>query len=106
MAARSLSTQPIPTSSTGNSFADLLLGNVSTFPQASQNIKYYDRYQIVEPYVQDDFHITSRLTLNIGLRISLFGTYYNKYDTEFNFNPDAWSMNFEPAIDPNGSGAL
>ena len=92
--------------STGNSFADMLLGNISSFSQASQNIKYYDRYQFVEPYVQDDYHITSRLTLDIGLRMSFFGTYYNKYNTEFNFNPNAWSLNFAPAIDPNGSGAL
>ena len=92
--------------STGNSFADMLLGNISTFSQASQNIKYYDRYQFVEPYIQDDYHITSRLTLDIGLRMSFFGTYYNKYNTEFNFNPNAWSQNFAPAIDPLGSGAL
>ena len=92
--------------STGNSFADMLLGNISSFSQANQNVKYYDRYQFVEPYIQDDFHITSRLTLNLGLRISLFGTYYNKYDTEFNFNANAWNPAFAPAIDPNGSGAL
>ena len=92
--------------STGNSFADLLLGNIDTFSQANQNVKYYDRYQFVEPYIQDDYHITSRLTLNIGLRVSLFGTYYNKYGTEFNFNPDAWNKNNAPALDPMGSGAL
>jgi hypothetical protein len=92
--------------STGNSFADLLLGNIDTFSQANQNVKYYDRYQFVEPYFQDDYHISSRLTLNLGLRVSLFGTYYNKYGTEFNFNPDAWNPNNAPALDPMGSGAL
>ncbi len=90
--------------STGNSFADLLLGNISMFSQASRNIKYYDRYQFVEPYIQDDFHITSRLTLNIGLRVSLFGTYHEKYKQEFNFDPNAF--NHDPTvvvtIGPNG----
>src|SRR6202041_2737941 len=65
--------------STGNSFADLLLGNISTFSQADNNVKSYDRYQPVQPYIQADYHITSPLTLNIPWNVSLFPTDYNKY---------------------------
>ncbi len=35
--------------STGNSFADLLNGDVSSFQQDSAQTKYRQRYQIVEP---------------------------------------------------------
>ena len=87
--------------STGNAFADLLLGNIASYSQTNNQIKYYDRYQLVEPYIQDDFHATSRLTLNIGLRMSLFGTYYEKYNREYNFNTSAWTMANEPALDQN-----
>ena len=73
--------------STGNPFADLLTGNIYSFGQQSQRIKYYDRYKIVEPYFQDDFHVTSHLTLNLGLRISLFGTYRDKQHFAYNFDP-------------------
>ncbi len=73
--------------STGNSFADLLIGNAASFSQASSQPKFYNRYKIVEPYFQDDFHVTSRLTLNLGLRVSLFGTYRERYHREWNFDP-------------------
>ena len=43
---------------TGNAFADLLLGNISTFSQANAEIKYYSRYHYAEPYINDDFRVT------------------------------------------------
>ena len=69
--------------STGNAFADLLMGNISSFSQASAQPKYYNRYKIFEPYFQDDWHVTSHLTLNLGVRVSLFGTYRDRYHSEY-----------------------
>ncbi len=68
-------------------FADLLLGRISSYGQQDQRVKYYNRYKIVEPYFQDDWHVTSRLTLNLGVRLSLFGTYREKQKQAFNFDP-------------------
>ncbi len=76
--------------SSGNSFADLLLGNISSFGQQSSNPKYYNRYKILEPYFQDDFHVTNKLTLNLGLRVSMFGTYREIKHQAYNFNPAAY----------------
>ena len=72
---------------TGNAFADLLTGTIYSFGQQDKRIKYYNRYKIFEPYFQDDWHITRRLTLNLGMRISLFGTYREKQHQAFNFDP-------------------
>ena len=46
------------------------MGNIYSFGQQDQ-LKYYNRYKLFEPYFQDDWRITNRLTLNLGLRLSL-----------------------------------
>jgi hypothetical protein len=73
--------------STGNPFADLLMGQTASFGQQDNFVKYYNRYKILEPYFQDDWRVSNKLTLNLGLRLSLFGTYREKYHQAFNFDP-------------------
>ncbi|HYL83568.1 MAG TPA: carboxypeptidase regulatory-like domain-containing protein [Candidatus Angelobacter sp.] len=87
---------------TGNAFADLLTGRIANYQQWSAKIKYYNRYKILEPYFQDDWHVTRKLTLNLGLRISLFGTYRDRYKTSYNFEPAAFNPSNAPKIDQNG----
>ena len=89
--------------STGNAFADFLGGRVANFQQTSSQPRYYNRYKIVEPYFQDDWHATDRLTLNMGLRVSLFGTYHDISKQSGNFNPAAWVASNAPVIDTDGS---
>ncbi len=99
----SLAFTPTSTNSTGNSFADLLLGNVAQFTQASGNIKFYNRYKIFEPYFQDDWRTTPRLTLSLGLRVSMFGTYRDKYHHTYNWSPSAYNPADAPQIDVSGA---
>lgn len=90
--------------SIGNAFADFLVGPGSFRPNASGGIKYfqqdsaqfnyYNRYNVVEPYLQDDWRVNSRLTLNLGVRISLFGLWHEKYNNVYNWVPSA----FNPAL--------
>jgi len=89
----------------GNSFADLLLGNIASYQQTTESLQYYNRYKIVEPYFQDDWRVTKRLTLNLGVRLSLFGTYREKFHDAYNFDPSAFVAGNSPAIDPS-SGAF
>ena len=85
--------------STGNAFADLLVGRVSSFSQTSAQPKFYNRYKIFEPYFQDDWHVTNRLTLNLGLRVSLFGTYRDRYHSEYNFDVTRYVAG-DSSVDP------
>ena len=91
------------TVTTNNAFADLLTGRVAQFTQTSAQPKYYNRYKILEPYYQDNWRASPRLTLNVGLRLSLFGTYHDISNQSGNFEPATWSAAKAPQIDVDGS---
>ena len=89
--------------STGNAFADMLIGRITAFGQQSVQPKYHNYYHILEPYLQDDWRVTPTLTLNLGLRLSLYGTYREKDHIAFNFDPAKFDPASAPAIDVDGS---
>ncbi len=74
--------------SNGNSpFASFLLGQSYDFSQASRDIIPYLNFVNTEAYVQDDWKITPRLTLNLGVRYSYFPTPHDKNGILDNFDP-------------------
>jgi hypothetical protein len=90
--------------SSGNAFADLLMGNIASFGQQNAQPKYYNRYKIFEPYLQDDWHIRKNLTLNLGMRFSLYGTYHELNHQAFNFDPSKYVQG-ATSINPDGTVA-
>ena len=87
---------------TGNAFANFLYNNgqsqllgggnsIRSYTQDSAQLRYYNRYWITEPFIQDDWKVTPRITLNLGVRFSLFKNYSEKYLRAYNWDPNAFS---------------
>jgi len=110
----------------GNDLADYLLGYyVSTSASAGSQVGYFHQNNIM-PYFQDDWKITKRLTLNLGMRYDKFSTPVEKYghagyltpstgkfteapynSNKYNFSPrvgGAYSLNDKTVI--HGGGGL
>ena len=76
---------------TGNAFADFLVPYIQNFQQDSAQSVYHNNYKLAEPYFQDNWKLTRKLTLNLGLRWSLFGLYSEKNLASFNWVPSQFS---------------
>ncbi|AXC11557.1 Oar protein [Acidisarcina polymorpha] len=86
-----------------NTWQDFLLGNVSTYSQASRDIIPDLHYINMEAYGQDDWKVNRRLTLNLGLRWSYFPSPTDVKNTLNNFVPSLYNPAAAPAIDAGGN---
>jgi hypothetical protein len=73
---------------TGNYLADILLGAATTEGRGTELVAQHLRTWEPSAYVQDDWRVNSRLTLNMGLRYDIFTPF-----TEI----DGYMANFDPA---------
>jgi hypothetical protein len=78
---------------TGNAFASFLLGQGSGF-QLLPGVSTYLSFPSYDFYFQDDFKVSSRLTLNLGVRYEPAFHWVEKYDRMTHFNPERRSLDF------------
>jgi hypothetical protein len=73
-------------SSIGNSMENLLLGQPYSYLRG--NLLFKPGYRTKEPsvYLQDDWHVTHKLTLNIGIRYEIFTALNEAHNDYANFN--------------------
>ena len=74
-------------------------GAIKSYTQDSGQAKYYDRYKTADLYFQDDWRLLSHLTVNIGLRASFLGPWYNDRGTAYNWEPGAFNTSIGSSIE-------
>jgi len=83
---------------TTNVFANFLGGQIATYQQDTVQNRYYNRYKLAEPYFQDDWRVTPRVTMNLGIRFGLFGSWYNSKGTAYNWLPSAYNPSIASGV--------
>jgi len=92
----------IGSNTTGDPFADALLGNFNTLGQSSAVTVGAFRFNDIEAYLQDTWKATRRLSLVLGLRYAYASPTYAQGNNITNFDP----YTFNPALDPTFTGGL
>jgi hypothetical protein len=90
------------TNSTGDAFADALLGNFNTLGQNSAVTTGQFRFNDFEAYGQDTWRVTRKFSLVLGVRYVHTTPTYTTGNNMTNFNPFA----FNTALEPSFTGGL
>jgi len=94
---------PSGVQTTEQQWADMLMGFNTTFTQTKFNLTADFRQTNFEGYAQDEFRVTPRLTVYMGVRYSYFGAPWDKNGLLSNFVPELWNPAQAPSITFDGS---
>lgn len=87
----------------GDPFASALLGNFDSFDQSTARPLGKFRYNQLEFYVQDTWKITSRLTLDYGMRFAWIPPQYDANNQVALFDPGSYHAANAVSIDTGGN---
>ncbi len=80
------------TNTTGDQFADALLGNYNTLSQFSADPVGHFRFNDYGAYVMDSWKATSRLSLELGVRFDYTVPTYTQANNIVNFDPSLYAL--------------
>jgi hypothetical protein len=83
---------------TSYGFANAATGAFSTFTQASAYVEGNFVYDNREAYIQDNWRVNNRLTLDYGMRFVHAAPQYDKLGQATNFIPDKWTLGTAPLL--------
>ncbi len=81
----------IPFLNTGSGYANALLGDVNSYSQYNATTTFDVKYWNAEFYLQDNWKVNRRLTLDLGLRFYHQTPQVDLNNTFVNFNPSLYS---------------
>jgi Carboxypeptidase regulatory-like domain len=87
---------------TGNDYADFILGAAQAYSE--DGVKIHGQWNNISPaaYVQDNWRVNSRLTLNLGLRWDGIPHTYEANELSSNFYPNLYNPANAATFDKNG----
>jgi hypothetical protein len=88
---------------TGNAFADALLGNFRTYSEADNDPIGFFRFNQVEAFMMDSWKIRPNLSVEFGLRYYHFGPTYTQANNMANFDPALYDPSRAVRILANGN---
>jgi len=91
------------TRSTGNSFADALLGNFRTYNEADNDPMGFFRFSQYEAYATDSWKVRRNFSLEVGARFYHYGPTYTQANNMTNFDPSRYDPSQAVTILSNGN---
>lgn len=100
---------------TGNGLADMYLGQIAQYQEGTQTVngvavggypKGHWRSADFEPYFQDDFKVSPRLMLNLGVRYYYFAPFHDvstPQTVDSGFLPNLYDPSKQAQLDANGN---
>ena len=82
----------------GFGYANALLGVFSSYNQLSRYVEGNYVYNNTEGYIQDNWKVSPRLTLDYGVRLVHQQPQYDVLGQGVNFLPDKWSLSSAPVL--------
>ena len=90
-------------SATGNGFADFMLGFASSYSEPASVDFVHISNHTISVYALDDWRVSNRLTVNLGLRWEGLPHAYDSENTASNFYPNLYDPKQAAAFLPSGA---
>ena len=84
--------------STGNGYANSLLGVYNNYSELNDRVDRENRHWQSDAYAQDSWRVTSRLTVDYGVRVTHAGPVYDVRNQNSGFDPALWTSSQAPLL--------